>query len=135
MNDEVAVVGITLEYHRSNDCGRYAKILLLILIGRKICETRNNQPSNHRGEESYNTYTTILHLLSTILSFSNQEHNQYLGLDVLVLVPLRKTSSSSGGICSSSSSSDIASSCNDSSSSKHAPSSSDPSSSSDNSSS
>ena len=30
VNDEVAVVGITLEYHRSNDGGSYAKILLLI---------------------------------------------------------------------------------------------------------
>ena len=30
VNDEVVVMGITLEYHRSNDCGSYGEILLLI---------------------------------------------------------------------------------------------------------
>jgi len=34
VNDEVVVMGITLEYHRSNDGGSYAKILLLLEIER-----------------------------------------------------------------------------------------------------
>jgi len=34
LNDEVVMMGITLEYHRSNDGGSYAKILLLLEIER-----------------------------------------------------------------------------------------------------
>ena len=68
VNDEVVVMGIILEYHRSNDGGNYAKILLLLEIERKS-ETRNNQPP--RGRELPTTHTTILH--STIFVVVDDE--------------------------------------------------------------
>jgi len=81
VNDEVVAMGITLEYHRSNDCGSYAKILLLILIERKICETRNNQPSNHRGEESYyNTYYDSTFIINNTMRQTSSQINNTINI-------------------------------------------------------